>query len=167
MSTHRTVRCIRTRITSRPPLGPGEKGSSGRLPAERPRPTGAGGFAIDGEGGVWIEATCQVRGAAGSAGIVMTLAGGSIASGTGRFVASMSTASSSGDASRAREAARIELERLVFMVFNGKKKDRRITQSGSDRQLRYHENLLVAICCSRCFQPFYHQLWWWDTVQPF
>ena len=63
--------------------------------------------------------TCQVLGAAG---MVRNLVGGSTASGAGRFVPSISTTSSSGDASRAREAGRIELERL-FMVSNRKWKE--------------------------------------------
>ena len=72
-------------------------------------------------GGVARDAVCQVLGAAGKA---ASLFGGStsVASGAGRLVGSISTTRSSGDASRARDAGRIEFERLVVfdMVSDGK-----------------------------------------------
>ena len=59
----------------------------------------------------------------GSAGSVRNFAGGSMASGAGRLVGSISTTSSSGDANRALDAARMEFERGCFdMVSEGKDK---------------------------------------------
>ena len=81
-------------------------------------------------GGVARDAVCQVLGAGGKA---ASLLGGSTceASGAGRLVDSISTTSSSGDANRARDAGRIEFERLGFfdMVSDGKtRKSRGLTQ---------------------------------------
>ena len=90
------------------------------MPTERPRePAG---------GGVSSEALCQVLGGAeiatefASAGSVRNFAGGSIASGAGRFVGSISMTSSSGDANRALDAARMEFERGFDIVSEGKDK---------------------------------------------
>ena len=90
------------------------------MPTERPRPAKAGGGGVPKAccGGVSIAAVCHVLGAAGK---VRNLAGGSAASGAGRFVDSMSTTYSSGDASLARDAARIEVERAFFMISDGKR----------------------------------------------
>ena len=90
------------------------------MPTERPRPTKAGGGGVPKTccGGVSMAAVCHVLGAAGE---VKNLAGGSAASGAGRFVGSMSTTNSTGAASLARDAARIEVERAFFMVSDGKR----------------------------------------------
>ena len=92
------------------------------MPTERPRLASAapGGVPKAVPGGVLSEAACHVLGAAGN---VRNFVGGSdsAALGAERLLGSMSTTSSSGDASRARHAARIEVERAFFMISDGER----------------------------------------------